>query len=97
MADWYRWFKIYNKLRTNDDIRFKPKKVEKACDKVSLIIQVPVSFERGFPDVEPSLQAILGGISLSGSDMKNGDNQPSLEALTIFRHVARIARGKPSE
>ncbi|KAJ3551777.1 hypothetical protein NM688_g4511 [Phlebia brevispora] len=66
---------IYNKLRQHDDIRFKPKKVEKSSDKVSLIIQ-----------------AILGGINLNDAELKNGDNQPSLEALTIFRHVSRIAR-----
>lgn len=39
------------------------------------------------------LQAILGGINLNDPEFKNGDNQPSLEALTIFRHVDRITRG----
>ncbi|KAL4247433.1 Meiotic Crossover Helicase [Abortiporus biennis] len=38
------------------------------------------------------IQAILGGINLNDSEYKNGDNQPSLEALTVFRHVLRIAR-----
>ncbi|KAI0690593.1 hypothetical protein BC835DRAFT_1407505 [Cytidiella melzeri] len=31
--------KIYNKLRAHDDIRYKPKKIEKAHDKISVIIQ----------------------------------------------------------
>lgn len=39
-------------------------------------------------------KAVLGGISLNDPEYKNGDNQPSLEALSIFKHVSRIARGK---
>lgn len=31
---------IYNKLRTHDDIRYKPNKIEKSADKISVIIQV---------------------------------------------------------
>ncbi|KIP12313.1 hypothetical protein PHLGIDRAFT_330001 [Phlebiopsis gigantea 11061_1 CR5-6] len=68
---------IYNKLKTQDAIRFKMKKVDKVADKISLIIQ-----------------AILGGISLSDPEYKNGDNQPSLEAVTVFRHITRISRGE---
>ena len=36
----------------------------------------------------------MGGISLNDPEYKNGDNQPSLEALTIFRHIERITRGE---
>ncbi|EKM55317.1 uncharacterized protein PHACADRAFT_143494 [Phanerochaete carnosa HHB-10118-sp] len=66
---------IYGKLKAHDEIRFKMKKVEKALDKISLIIQ-----------------AVLAGLSLNDGEYKNGDNQPSLEAVTIWRHVSRIAR-----
>ncbi|THH28499.1 hypothetical protein EUX98_g5689 [Antrodiella citrinella] len=38
------------------------------------------------------IQAILGGINLNDAQYKNGDNQPSLEALTVFRHAPRLAR-----
>ncbi|CAL1705677.1 unnamed protein product [Somion occarium] len=66
---------IYGKLRTHDDIRYKPKKIEKASDKIFL-----------------NIQAVLGGINLNDPEYKNGDNQPQLECITIFRHVSRIAR-----
>lgn len=36
---------------------------------------------------------MLGGLNLNASEYKNGDNQPSLEALTVFRHVLRVCRG----
>lgn len=40
------------------------------------------------------LQAILGGISLNSPEYKSADSQPNLEALGIFRHISRIARGR---
>lgn len=39
------------------------------------------------------IQAILGGVSLSTSEYKTADSQPALDALSVFRHTARIARG----
>jgi hypothetical protein len=41
----YRWrqlaaLQIYNKLRTQDEIRYKPKKVENTKDKIFLLLQV---------------------------------------------------------
>ncbi|KAH8117083.1 P-loop containing nucleoside triphosphate hydrolase protein [Phellopilus nigrolimitatus] len=38
------------------------------------------------------IQAVLGGISLSSAEYKSFDSQPALDALSIFRHTARIAR-----
>ncbi|THH08313.1 hypothetical protein EW145_g2777 [Phellinidium pouzarii] len=38
------------------------------------------------------IQAVLGGISLSAPEYKTSDSQPTLDALLIFRHTARIAR-----
>ncbi|TFK76347.1 P-loop containing nucleoside triphosphate hydrolase protein [Pluteus cervinus] len=38
------------------------------------------------------VQAILGGISLSAPEYRSGDCQLQLEALSIFRHIVRIAR-----
>ncbi|KAK7694048.1 hypothetical protein QCA50_003624 [Cerrena zonata] len=38
------------------------------------------------------IQAVLGGINLNDPEYKNGDNQPQLESITIFRHIPRIAR-----
>lgn len=43
-----------------------------------------------------SRQAVLAGINLNDAEYKNGDNQPSLEALSIFRHVDRVTRGRSS-
>ena len=40
------------------------------------------------------LQAVLGGISLSAPEYKSADSQPALDALSIFRHCSRIARGQ---
>lgn len=37
-------------------------------------------------------QAVLGGISLNSTEYKSGDSQPQLEAISVFRHVSRIAR-----
>ncbi len=36
---------------------------------------------------------MLGGITLNDPEYKNGDNQPQLEAFTIFKHVSRVTRG----
>ncbi|EPQ57931.1 P-loop containing nucleoside triphosphate hydrolase protein [Gloeophyllum trabeum ATCC 11539] len=38
------------------------------------------------------IQAVLGGIPLNSSDFKSSDSQPPLDALSVFRHVGRIAR-----
>ncbi|KAL6301584.1 P-loop containing nucleoside triphosphate hydrolase protein [Sparassis latifolia] len=38
------------------------------------------------------IQAVLGGLSLSDNEYKNGDNNPTLEAVSVFRHIARIAK-----
>ncbi|KAF8643832.1 hypothetical protein AX16_008849 [Volvariella volvacea WC 439] len=38
------------------------------------------------------IQAVLGGISLSSAEFKSGDSQLQLEAVSIFKHVTRIAR-----
>ena len=40
------------------------------------------------------LQAVLGGVQLNLPEYKVGDSQPQLEALSVFRHIPRIARGK---
>ncbi|EGN95664.1 hypothetical protein SERLA73DRAFT_76746 [Serpula lacrymans var. lacrymans S7.3] len=39
------------------------------------------------------IQAVLGGIPLSGSDFRGGDSQPHYEAFAVFRHISRIATG----
>ncbi|KAJ7256507.1 Sec63 Brl domain-containing protein [Mycena haematopus] len=38
------------------------------------------------------IQAVLGGISLNSPEYKSSDSQPSLEAFSVFKHIARIAR-----
>ncbi|KAF8163444.1 P-loop containing nucleoside triphosphate hydrolase protein [Crassisporium funariophilum] len=38
------------------------------------------------------IQAVLGGVSLNAPEYKSGDSQPYMEAFTVFKHVARIAR-----
>ncbi|KAI5117308.1 hypothetical protein M0805_005536 [Coniferiporia weirii] len=38
------------------------------------------------------IQAVLGGIPLSAPEYKTSDSQPTLDALSVFRHTARIAR-----
>ncbi|KAF5387524.1 hypothetical protein D9757_006603 [Collybiopsis confluens] len=38
------------------------------------------------------IQAILAGISLALPEYRSNDSQPHLEAYSIFRHLARIAR-----
>ncbi|KAF5357923.1 hypothetical protein D9756_001436 [Leucocoprinus leucothites] len=66
---------VYNELRTHNDIRFSVPKVEKARDKVFLL-----------------LQAVLGNISLNSTEMRRGDTQPQLDALTIFKHAPKLAK-----
>ncbi len=39
-------------------------------------------------------QAILGNIPLNTPEMRKGDTQPQLDALSVLRHAARIAKGK---
>ncbi|KAK7038046.1 ATP-dependent DNA helicase MER3 [Favolaschia claudopus] len=38
------------------------------------------------------IQAVLGGVSLNSAEYKTPDSQPNLEAFSVFKHVARIAR-----
>ncbi|KAF9454628.1 P-loop containing nucleoside triphosphate hydrolase protein, partial [Macrolepiota fuliginosa MF-IS2] len=40
------------------------------------------------------IQAILGNIPLNTSEMRRGDTQPQLDALSIFKHATRLAKGK---
>ncbi|KAG1789378.1 uncharacterized protein HD556DRAFT_1446994 [Suillus plorans] len=37
------------------------------------------------------MQAVLGGLPLNSAEYRNGESQPCLEALSVFRHVSRIA------
>lgn len=39
-------------------------------------------------------QAVLGGISLLSKEYKTAESQPHLEALGVFKHAIRIARGE---
>lgn len=54
-----------------------------------------LSYMRSNKDLTFACQAVLAGINLNDAEYKNGDNQPQLEALTVFRHIDRIARGEP--
>ena len=84
---------IYKVMHDHFDIRYKLKKIEKACDKVFVLIQVIARDQsNGHGQILP--QAVLGGIPLNAPEYKTAETQPSLEALGVFRHVARIARGK---
>ena len=81
-------------MRDHNDIRYKIKKVEKPSDKVFMLIQVwsalpSISY---LPDAS---KAVLGGVNLSAPEYKNGDNQPHLEAFSVFRHLGRILKGTP--
>ncbi|KAJ7172122.1 Sec63 Brl domain-containing protein [Mycena filopes] len=38
------------------------------------------------------IQSVLGGISLNAPEYKSSDSQPQLEAFSVFKHIARIAR-----
>jgi ATP-dependent DNA helicase HFM1/MER3 len=37
----------------------------------------------------------MGGVSLSAPEYRVADSQPQLEAVGMFRHAGRIARGLP--
>ncbi|TFY71871.1 hypothetical protein EVG20_g1121 [Dentipellis fragilis] len=85
---------VYNKIRDHEDIRFRIKKVEKASDKLFLLLQVGLTLTNDNV-VNYSIsfsQAVLGGISLNSPEFKAGDSQPHLEVFSVFRHVGRIAR-----
>lgn len=86
---------VYNKMRDHPDIRYKIKKVEKASDKSFILIQVrfPSKF-KAQSNIEYLVKAVLGGISLSAPEYKTSDSQPTLDALSVFRHTSRIARGR---
>ncbi|KAJ3571066.1 hypothetical protein NP233_g4001 [Leucocoprinus birnbaumii] len=38
------------------------------------------------------LQAVLGNISLSAPEMRQGDAQPQLDSLTVFKHAPKLAK-----
>ena len=40
-----------------------------------------------------SCQAVLGGVVLGAPEYKSAESQPQLEAVTVFKHASRIARG----
>lgn len=87
---------IYNKLRNHLDIRFEVKKIEKTSDKAFLLIQVCARINlcpNVVDDHIPPCKAVLGGIGLK-TEFKGTDSQPYLEALSLFRHAPRIARGE---
>lgn len=81
-------------MRDHNDIRFKVKKIEKPSDKIFLLIQVIVMLWLAMSALRrPVVKAVLGGINLSDAEYKNGDNQPHLEAYSVFRHLNRIMKG----
>ncbi|TCD63539.1 Sec63 [Steccherinum ochraceum] len=60
-------------------------------------IRFPVKkIEKSSDKVFLILQAVLGCVNLNDKEYKSPDCQPSLEALTIFRHAPRLARGRVS-
>lgn len=84
-------------MRTHNDIRYQIKKIEKPADKVFVLVQVcsltPHLSSAHF-DVVRLTQAVLACINLSDPEYKGGENNPVLEALTIFRHIPRIMKGQ---
>ncbi|KAF9052836.1 hypothetical protein BJ165DRAFT_1339967 [Panaeolus papilionaceus] len=38
------------------------------------------------------VQAVLGGVSWQNPEYKNGESQPYMESLSIFKHIPRIAK-----
>lgn len=83
---------VYNELRTHNDIRYAIKKVEKTSDKVFLLIQVGIMKFYTYK-VLTLPQAILGNIPLNTPEMRRGDTQPQADALFIFKHAVRLAKG----
>jgi len=81
-------------LEEHIDIRFKIKRVEKAADKVFLLIQVTYRIKYKHPTNHDRHQAILGKISLHATEYKSGESNALLDSLIVFRHASRIARGK---
>lgn len=86
--------KTLNYLRRHHDIRFAVNRLEKTADKVFLLIQVCPLFLSKSVNTLMSSKAVLAGISLSAQEYRSNDSQLQLDALGIFRHVTRIARGK---
>lgn len=76
------------------DIRFEVSKVEKTCDKVFLLVQVRGFCSSGFALTESVWKAVLGGVSWQNPEYKNGESQPYMESLSIFKHIPRIAKGQ---
>ncbi|KAH7923546.1 P-loop containing nucleoside triphosphate hydrolase protein, partial [Leucogyrophana mollusca] len=55
-------------------------------------IRFPVKKIQGTNDkIFLLVQAVLGGLPLGSAEFKTADSQPSLEAFSVFRHIARIA------
>ncbi|KAH7911400.1 hypothetical protein BJ138DRAFT_1238398 [Hygrophoropsis aurantiaca] len=55
-------------------------------------IRFPVKKVQGTSDkIFLLTQAVLGGLPLGSPEFKSTDSQPSLEAFSVFRHIARIA------
>lgn len=81
-------------MRDHNDIRFKIKKVENSSDKVFMLIQVCPAYCISHECLmRYDQKAVLGGLNLSDAEYKSGDNQPQLEAYSVFRHVNRIMKG----
>ena len=76
------------------DLRFKIKRVEKAADKVFLLIQVMYCIKYPHPTNHEHNQAILGKISLHAAEYKSGESNALLDSVIVFRHADRITRGK---
>ena len=88
--------KIYNKMRTQNDIRYQIKKIEKPADKVFVLVQVcsPTShLSSTLHDFVHSTQAVLACINLSDPEYKGGESNPVMEAFSVFRHITRIMKG----
>jgi ATP-dependent DNA helicase HFM1/MER3 len=81
-------------LQEHIDIRFKIKRVEKAADKVFLLLQVTYYIKYKHPTNHGRHQAVLGKISLHATEYKSAESNALLDSLTVFRHADRIARGE---
>lgn len=68
-------------------------KVEKTSDKVFLLVQVSILGDYVSPNIYFA-QAILGNIPLNTPEMRRGDTQPQVDALFVFKHAPRLAKGE---
>ncbi|ETW86191.1 hypothetical protein HETIRDRAFT_235038, partial [Heterobasidion irregulare TC 32-1] len=84
---------VLRKIREHIDIRYKVAKIDKTSDKMCLLIQESAqTCQTQLQSCYVPLQAVLGGIQLNLPEYRVGDSQPQLEALSVFRHIPRIAR-----